>query len=112
MLNVKALLTKILGKLSDIKPLVVEQKVLVDNLTIAANGYGDAQGSVSKSGYTVLGLVGVRTENASSGGTLNTYCMIQRFSMTSSTNAHCVLRNFSTSAAKVKVTVAVLYREN
>ena len=107
-------ITNSLDKALDIqkpKALHVEENLIVDNLSIAAGSYGSPSKNITKSGYKALGIVGVRTENASSGGTLNTYCMIQRFYISGNTTAYFVLRNFSTSAAKVKVTATILYEE-
>ena len=81
--------------------------VTTDNVTVSANGAATATGTFSESGYTPLGIVGVYTENASSGGQYSTLCMIYSYRI-SGTNVHTYFRNTSTATAKIKVTAYVL----
>ena len=88
--------------------LLAEEVVLADNKSITGNNYGNGNKSVSKTGYTPIGIVGMHLENATSGGTLNTYCMLHSFYL-SGTTAYWIVRNTNSSAAKIKVTATILY---
>ena len=88
--------------------LLAEEVVLADNKSITGNNYGNGNKSVSKTGYTPIGIVGMHLENATSGGTLNTYCMLHSFYL-SGTTAYWIVRNTNSGAAKIKVTATILY---
>ena len=81
--------------------------VTVDNISVSANGAATATGTFSESGYSPLGIVGVYTENASSGGAYSTLCLLYSYRI-SGTNVHTYFRNTSSSNAKIKVTAYVL----
>lgn len=89
--------------------LLVEDVEVIDGLTVNANNYATTSKSVSKTGYTPLGIVGVHLENATTGGTYNTYVFTHSFYL-SGTTAYFVLRNTHASTnAKIKITISVLY---
>lgn len=88
--------------------LLAEEVVLADNKSVTGNNYGNGNKSVSKTGYTPIGIVGMYLENATSSGTLNTYCMLHSFYL-SGTTAYWIVRNFNSGAAKIKVTATILY---
>lgn len=91
--------------------LYTEDVLLNDNVTISGSSYGNNSKSVSKTGFTPIGIVGMHLENASSGGTLNTYCAVHSFYLSGST-AYWIVKNTSTSQAKIKVTATILYVKN
>ena len=78
-----------------------------DNVTVTGSGVATVTGTFSESGYTPLGIVGVYTENASSGGAYSTLCLLYSFRM-DGTNVRTYFRNTSSSNAKIKVTAFVL----
>ena len=88
--------------------LYTEDVLLIDNFTVQSGNYNSSTKSVSKTGYTPIGIVGMHTQNATSSGTLNTYCLLHSFYL-SGTSVTFIVRNVSTSDAKIKVTATVLY---
>lgn len=88
--------------------LYTEDVLLIDNFTVQSGNYNSSTKSVSKTGYTPIGIVGMHTQNATSSGTLNTYCLLHSFYL-SGTSVTFIVRNMSTSDAKIKVTATVLY---
>ena len=88
--------------------LVAEDKLLTDNATISGNSYGNNSASVSKTGYTPIGIVGMHLQNATSSGTNNTQCAVHSFYL-SGTTAYWIVRNTSSASAKIKVTATILY---
>ena len=87
----------------------------VDNVTVNAGGTAQADITVTRSGYTPIGILGVNIASASSGGTRPSYCHTYSTFLYNSTTARVSLRNrlaAGTGNAKVKVTVYVLYRLN
>lgn len=95
-------------RLNEAGQLITEDVVLIDNFTVSGSSYGDSNKDVSKSGYIPLGIVGMHLQNATSGGTLNTYCLLHSFYL-SGNSAYFIVRNTSTSAAKIKATATILY---
>lgn len=84
-----------------------------DNITVNAGGTAQATITVTRSGYTPIGIVGVIIGAASSGGTRADFCHTYSTYLANTTTAHVHLRNrlaAGTGNAKVKVTVYVLYR--
>lgn len=74
---------------------------------MAGNGAATVTGTISESGYTPLGIVGIYTENASSGGAYSTLCMLYSYRVNGS-SILTYFRNTSNSNAKIKVTAFVL----
>ena len=113
MLDIKKTLTKILNNLTKLNSLIyTEEKTLVDNLTVTKSSYSYDTISIAKTGYTPIGIVSVRMENATSGGTYNTYCLLHSFQLTG-TSMFYLVRNVNTSYdAKIKILVRVLYTKN
>lgn len=84
-----------------------------DNITVNAGGTAVATITVTRSGYTPIGVVGVIIDSASSSGTRQIFCHTYSTYLANSTTAQVHLRNrlaAGTGNAKVKVTVYVLYK--
>ena len=75
-------------------------------VSVAASSYATATVDVSKSGYTPLGVLQIDKSGASSG-----YCVPSNWSISGNT-ASVFLRNTSTSAATVTVSLTILYRKD
>lgn len=88
--------------------LVAEEVLLADNITISGQTYGNGNASVSKTGYTPIGIVGIHLQNATTGGQNNTTCAMHSWYL-SGTTAYWIVRGTSTATAKIKVTATVLY---
>lgn len=87
--------------------LLKEDVVITSSLTVNGSNYNTANKSVSKNGYTPIGIVGVHLENAS-GGSNNTFVFTHSWYL-SGTTAYFIFRNTTTSAATIKVTATILY---
>lgn len=88
--------------------LVAEKVLLADNITISGQTYGNGNKSVSKTGYTPIGIVGMHLQKASTGGQNNTTCAMHSWYLSGST-AYWIVRGTTTATAKIKVTATVLY---
>ena len=91
--------------------LVTENKSK-DNVTISANSSVDIDVTVTKTGYTAIGIVGITVVDASSSGTRYGYCHENRQYLSGSppTYARVTLRNhYPNGSSKVKVTFVILY---
>ena len=75
-------------------------------VSVAASSYATATVDVSKSGYTPLGILQIDKTGTASG-----YCVPSNWSISSNT-ASVFLRNTSTSAATVTVSLTILYRKD
>lgn len=83
-----------------------------DNVTISGNSSVDIDVTVTKTGYTPIGIVGIGIESASSGGIRPDYCHENRQYLSGSppTFARVTLRNhYPNGSSKVKVTFVILY---
>lgn len=82
----------------------------VDNITIAASSTTNVDFTITRSGYTPLGIVSLYLNNASSSGTRQDYCHEVRWYISPPNSARVTLRNYcTTGAAKIKVIIKVLY---
>lgn len=90
--------------------LIVDQ-VSLDNFSVSADSPAETTISASKTGYTPVGVVGWRITNATTSGTRADYLRAYVLSL-SGTTLDVGVRNGSSSAAKVKITVDILYRKN
>lgn len=91
--------------------LVTENKSK-DNVTISANSSKDIDVTVTKTGYTAIGIVGITVVNASSDGIRADYCHESREYLfgTPVSTARVTLRNhYPNGSSKVKVTFVILY---
>ena len=89
---------------SDVKEIMVAS-VSLSSVTLTANGgTGSATGSVARSGYTPLGIIGVQKSGSGNGQASVTAFMI------SGTTATVSLYNHATASRTVGVTVYVLYK--
>jgi len=80
------------------------------NVTVSAGGSKDIDITITRSGYTPIGIVGVILE-----GTWSDGCHVFRAYLNTSTTARIGLRNrlaAGTADATVKITVYILYRLN
>lgn len=112
LLNAANLNSGIVDVVAESDFIVAETVEIIDGLTVNAGNYATTSKSVAKTGYTPIGIVGVHLENATSGGTYNTYCFTHSFYLSGST-AYFTLRNIHASTnAKVKLSVTVLYVKN
>lgn len=85
-----------------------------DNVSMAAAGGSSAAATVTisavRTGYTPIGIVGWKFENASgSGGANSSSCFPYMVLINSSNEAEIHIRNMASNAAKIKVTAYVLY---
>lgn len=87
---------------------IKEDVLLADNITINGQTYGNGNASVSKTGYTPIGIVGMHLQNASTGGQNNTTCAMHSWYLSGST-AYWIVRGTTTATAKIKVTATILY---
>lgn len=81
-------------------------KTSSSSVSVAASGYATATVDVSKSGYTPLGILQIDKTGSASG-----YCVPSNWSISGNT-ASVFLRNTSTSAATVTVSLTILYRKD
>jgi hypothetical protein len=90
--------------------LITEEKSIKDNVSVSGSGtnYTDGNGSIAKTGYTPLGVVGFRVINASSGG-LNGANVFISHAYISGTTAYFRVKNTESSAAKVRIYFTILY---
>lgn len=101
------LLSRFIG---NTKTAVVAQEFSVDNISCAKGTYADiAIPFTIPSGYETLTTGRFRIQNASSSGVGATSCLPMQIFFSGDT-VHLVFRNISESAAKVKVTVAVIFK--
>lgn len=92
--------------------LYTEKVTIIDGLTVAHANYATTSKSVAKTGFTPIGIVGMHLENATSGGTYNTYCFTHSFYLSGST-AHFTIRNVHASTdAKIKINAVILYAKS
>ena len=83
-----------------------------DNVTISGNSSVDIDVTVTKTGYTAIGIVGIGIASASSGGIRPDYCHESRQYLygTPASTARVTLRNhYPNGSSKVKVTFVILY---
>lgn len=92
--------------------LLVMQSSEIDNQTINATTNATFDITITKSGYTPLGIVGWGIYSASSNGANNGWCTPYGVGMPNTATARFVIRNYASSAAKVKLRVYVLYRKS
>ena len=95
---------------------ITENKAL-DNISVSkttsdGQGYTTKTLSVSKSGYTAIGITGHNIANASTNGVGSSYCRLVRVYLSNSTTATMFISNDGGDAAVIKVTIAVLYKKN
>ena len=86
---------------------IIETDIKTSNaISVAASSYATATVDVSKSGYTPLGILQINKSGSASG-----YCVPSDWSISGNT-ASVFLRNTSTSAATVTVSLTILYRKD
>lgn len=88
------------------------QNFTKDNWSISANNYDYADFTVTKSGYTPIGIVSTYLANASSSGTGGASAVLTQSAMRSSTVARVQIRNTGSSTMKILVTLKILYLKN
>lgn len=88
--------------------LITTSEKTVDNISVAANSSVTATVDMTLDGFVCLGVIGVYINNASSGGSNSGNVDLRGFYKWSG-NVQIYLRNVTTSAAKVKVQVRLLY---
>ena len=89
--------------------LIVVEKV-VDNISVNGNAYTDGSISATESGKTCIGVVGYSITNATSSGSNGGNCAMAHAYLDGDT-LRVRVRNTASAAAKVKVTLKVLYTE-
>lgn len=95
--------------------LVTEMVTFVDNVSITANNYSYASYAVpAKTGYTILGLLGISFENATTSGTGSSSIAFNMAMYNASNNNKVTVqyRNYGTATAKIKIIGLVLYVKN
>ena len=100
-----------LATLSSVANYVTIAEVSVDNVSIAANNTTQTSNiATTKSGWTAVHIIGVSLQNASSSGTLYSWCVPYQVNMNSSKQVNAQIRNYYTGgAAKIKVIFRILY---
>ena len=93
------------------EPQLLVESVVLDNNTLSGGGFDSFSVTATKSGYTPIGVVGWRVDNASSSGGQGSYCFLYRCYLASNA-VQFFCRNTSSNQAKVKFTAYVLYRKN
>lgn len=93
---------------------LVVEAVNADNISVAAASATTTTAvTITKAGYTPIGVVGWFITSATSSGTNNNWVVPNLLRVSSNTQASYVLRNVNTSAAaKVKLTMYILYKKN
>lgn len=81
----------------------------IDNQSIAANAQSWIRITCTKDGYTLLGCLGVHTENGSTSGVGGSNCVYQTWRKVSDTQLQVAVKNIGSSAANVKITVRGLF---
>ena len=89
-------------------PIIMESHVW-DNISISANTGSTQSADLSKPGYMIMGCAGYEVSNASSDGSGNAYVVTQSAFIRANGTAYFKVRNVSSSSAKVKLTLYVLY---
>lgn len=95
---------------------VLEKKTL-DNIGIGKSG-SDYQGSVtktlsvSKSGYTAIGITGWNLKDATTNGSHCSYCGFLKLYLSNATTVTMMITNSGTNGANVCADIYVLYRKN
>ena len=116
--NIKdAALRSTIANLATSSSYVGETKTL-DNISLD-NSSSDSQASVSKtlsvskSGYTAIGIIGWNIKNATTNGVNSSSCRFECLYLSNATTATMVICNDGTNnGAKVCVDIYVLYRKN
>ena len=103
-----------IGVTSELSSFVVmENRKLFDNTTIAANGFVSQEYSITpKEGYTAIGLLGFYASNATTGGVGSSLITFSMCYMRSATTVYVQIRNNNTNAAKIQMNVRVLFVKN
>jgi hypothetical protein len=90
---------------TDLNALIVAEDVLSESQTIASNGRGSFTLSVSKAGYTPIGVISVGVESGSA------YILLHDYGVSGAT-AYCQFTNSSTTSETFKAKLKVLYVKN
>lgn len=104
--------TSILQKMEAV-PELSTYEFVKDNQTVDGNSYGSFYFDTHRTGYTILGIIGVYLRNATTDGTRVTYCSIIDWYETggsSGNNIRVRVRNLAANAAKIKITLQILYQ--
>lgn len=100
------------GTFDSPKPLFKLITRTIDNLTIAKYGSAYPNINVNERGYRPVAISSIGLTNASSDGTLSTWCICQSAILTGN-NISCYVGNWSqTGAAKIKLTFKILCISN
>ena len=98
----------VLGKMQGAgNPLFKIVTKTIDNISIGANNSAYPSVAVNESGYTPIAISGITLGSASSGGTTYGWCIIQSSGINGQT-LNFYVGNWSSSAAKIKITIKVL----
>ena len=88
--------------------IITTQVFNADNISISANGYAEGSISITKTGYTPIGVLDTYVNNASSSGSGSSFAAIYR-TYHSGNTYYYGLRNVTNSAIKVRVYAKILY---
>ena len=88
--------------------IITTQLFNADNISITANGYAEGSISITKAGYTPIGVLDTYVNNASSSGSGSSFAAIYR-TYHSGNTYYYGLRNVTNSAIKVRVYAKILY---
>lgn len=103
MLSVKKLLYKVCNYLNNI--IVIENRTLSSSLVVGANTTATASASVTKSGYTPIGVIGTSRGGAGSGLLADASAYVN----TATEIANVQLYNPTSTQRTVSVTAMILY---
>lgn len=91
---------------------LVESKVLVDNLSIAAGSFNESTYSVAKTGYKPIGVLGFNIGNGTSSGTGRSNAVFTKLYHYNGSVTACIKNVNANNAIKIKVTAYILYVKN
>lgn len=91
--------------------IITTQTFNADNISIAANGYAEGNISITKTGYTAIGVLDTYVNNASSSGSGSSFAAIYR-TYHSGNTYYYGLRNVTNAAIKVRIYAKILYVAN
>ena len=92
--------------------IIVENKLIFDNLTIAAGSYSESTYSVAKTGYVPLGVIGFNVGNASSSGAGRTHAGFNKLYVSNGSLTVCVRNMTGSSAIKIRLYAFILYKKS
>ena len=88
--------------------MIAEELLIADNVSVNSGTIFDGNANIAKSGYTALGVVGFRANNASSGGANGGSAAVTHAYISNET-AYYRVRNTGSATMKVRIYFNILY---